>query len=199
MADEAKLTDEEQAVLAAFRQMQQNAGGDEGDDTRAQFMRQMNDPDAQPADSVVNESLGMNPMNGAKIQFRSGKPGWQPEPAPKGYARWAGREQRRLEAQEAAKRRSEKNRKSIYARVDEAKDKLKGRNVQDTIALIELASPADREVLVLAEELGANRATVLRNPGFAVSNAVREEYARAVQTIEEAASVDPVEQPVPKT
>lgn len=161
------VSDEEMAVVEKFRQ-------------------QMANPDQGETVSVVNTSLGMDPRDGTKIQFKGGKPDWKPEPAARGYDRWAARERRRLEASAAAKARAQKNKKSLFRRVQDAAEKLEGRNVADTVALIEMQSPQDREVYILAEERGQNRVSVIRNAGFQVTRKMREALQAELDIIESA-------------
>lgn len=129
------LTPEEAAVVASFRQ------------------RMAADPaESGPAvKQVQNTSLG-NLLDGTKIQYQPGE-GREYSPALKGAARYAARERRRLEALEAARKRAEKNRKSVFARVNEAALRLKGSNVMDTVAYIKDLNQQDQEIYLLAEEL----------------------------------------------
>jgi hypothetical protein len=151
-----------------------------------QFRQRMADPDGQPSVSVVNESLGSTPQ-GEKIQFKPG-PGKVPSPALPPGQRWAARERRRLEAQEAARSRGEKNRKSIVQQVENMKEKLVGRNVQDTARYIELLSPHDREIAALVEEATTARKSILQLPGMRVSGKVRDQYQAEQQILQDVAS-----------
>jgi hypothetical protein len=160
------LTPEEKAVVESFRQ-------------------RMATPDPTPAVSVVNESLG-SLLDGTKIQFQGGDPSWTPSPAPRGQARWAGRERRRLEAEEAVRSRAQKNHQTMLQQVEKATHQLQGRNAAETVQLIEMQSEHDREVFILAEELGQARSTVLSRAGFAVSNKVRDQYHAERSIVEEA-------------
>jgi hypothetical protein len=134
----------------------------------------------------MNESLGSSPT-GEKIQWQ---PGIDPEtgerkplsPALPPGARWAARERRRIEAKEASRARGEKNRKSIVRQVGEMEDRLGGRNVMETLEYIDLLSPHDREIAILAEERGQHRKSILERPGNTVSEKVRDQF-RAEQGI----------------
>jgi len=149
-------------------------------------------PSGHPV-SVVNESLGMNPHNGEKIQWA---PGIDPttgrpkplSPAPRGFDRFKARERRRLEALAASKARAEKNRKSVTVQVDEMTERLKGRNVSETAAFMETLAPHDLEIAVLAEEQGAARKSILDIPGFKVSRKVRDQYQTEQTILEDVAA-----------
>ena len=116
-----------------------------------QFRQQMTAEEGPAVKQVENESLG-NLLDGTKIQFKPG-PGKDYSPALRGFARYEGREQRRLEALAAAKARAEKNKKTVVARVNEAALRLKGSNVGDTIAYIKELSQQEQEIYTLAEEV----------------------------------------------
>lgn len=141
MSDEATRS-EEQAVVESFRQR----------------MAEPNDGTNQV--QVVNESLGQL-LDGTKIQYAPG-PGRELSPAPRGAERWARRERRRLEAQEAARKRAQKGRdKTVLQRVAEQSKKIQGRNVTDTVEYIDGLGARDAQYAVLAEELGEHRVGVL--------------------------------------
>lgn len=149
------------------------------------FREAMADPNRPQGVLVQHESLGQTPQ-GEKLQFRSGKPDYVPDPAPRGFTRWERREQRRLEALRAAKARAEKNRKSVFKQVQAAMEKLEGRTVPETLQIISALSMKEAQIYALAEELGANRKTVLQHPAIpAASRTLREEYQAEVETIRE--------------
>jgi hypothetical protein len=158
-----------------------------------QFRKQMASPESETV-SVVNESLGKL-MDGTKIQFRPG-PGKEPSPAlPRGQ-RWAMRERRRLEAAEAARQRNQANRKSIFQQVEAAGKQLSGRNMPDTLRLIEMQSPHFRDFYILAEEEGQNRKGVL-SALPPCTQKTREKYEAEKAVIEEVQSADAVEPLLP--
>jgi prophage DNA circulation protein len=89
---------------------------------------------------------------------------------------------------EAARSRGEKNRKSITQQVENMKEKLVGRNVQDTARYIELLSPHDREIAALVEEATTARKSILTLPGMKVSAKVRETYQTEQEILRDVAS-----------
>lgn len=89
------------------------------------------------------------------------------------------RRQRAQEAHDDAKRRALGSRLSLVDEVNRAVLKLGNANVSQAIEHIEAASNRDRDILLLAEEAGKNRATVLRAFG-PVRRVVRETYDREV-------------------
>jgi len=168
--DESTLTAAEKELIAQFRAQMGGAAELAGEP----------DGEVKPV-SVVNESLGQTPR-GEKIQFRGGKPGWKPEPALRGFARFEKRMNNQNEARAAAKARAEKGRNTTLALVQGFKDKLGKMNVAQSVAFIQELSEHDRERAVLAEELGGKRKTVLDAVGK-VSEAVRAEYAAQVEEL----------------
>ncbi len=84
-----------------------------------------------------------------------------------------------LEATRA--RAASKRHGNINDRVEAARFKLNGQNVAQAIQTIELTSPADRDIYLLAESSGQGRVGILRAFG-PVRRSVREAYLQAAGT-----------------
>lgn len=93
----------------------------------------------------------------------------QAEP-PVHRSRWEERDARRKEnariAREAAQRRVERRQGvGLVQRVEAAQKKLNGTNVAGAIQLIQQASPAEYDLLIIGERYGQNRRGVLKQFG----------------------------------
>lgn len=150
-----------------------------------QFRKQMGDPGA-PAESVnvQHESLGRL-MDGTKIQFRPGD-GKEYSPALPKAQRWAARERRRIEAQQAAKARAAKGKlRTASQHVEEYKRQLSGRNVREAIEFLQGLQNIERSYALLAEEMfGGNRVSVMKSfPP--VDHKVRAQYESEQEVLRE--------------
>lgn len=89
-------------------------------------------------------------------------------------AREEARLKRAQEAMEQSHRFRSRERPTLVAKVEAWKKKLAGRNVIDTISLIESQPDAEREIALLAEEFGQGRKSVLAR--WRIRKTVREAY-----------------------
>jgi hypothetical protein len=105
--------------------------------------------------------------------------------------REAERQARSAEAMDQSNRAQMRLAKSIVMRVEAAKRRLSGLNVSEAVQVIEYANLQDRNILLLAESLGQNRAGVFvaTSP---VSPKLRQEYDDAVE-----GAPDPAPEPKP--
>jgi hypothetical protein len=111
----------------------------------------------------------------------------------------AEREARRAEAVQiaktAAKNRIARSRMDIVQKVEAAQKQIRNMPPAAIAALLETKSMPDREAILLAEELGANRKELLRR-FTPVRRTIREEYLQAVAVPEaEVAEEQTPEQP----
>jgi hypothetical protein len=103
------------------------------------------------------------------------------------------RELRRQEAvdnaKQAAKRRIARSRAGVVERVEAAVSQIRNMPPSAIAALLETKSMPDREAILLAEELGANRKELLRR-FTPVRRSIREEYLQAVAPREDEVSLE---------
>lgn len=94
-------------------------------------------------------------------------------------AREAARDMRAQEALEQTRRARFREKPSIQERVESVRAKLVGRNVQDTILLMEGVSDQERDIFLIAEETGQARKSIFARFGKP-RKTVRNAYLSAV-------------------
>lgn len=132
-------------------------------------MKKLTDPPALPIVSISMDDLSKRP---SRLREREAR-----------------RAEAKLVAREASERRSLR-RKSVVERVDAAMRRLSGMKPADIQALMDTVPSAERDFYIIAEELGANRKTVLQQMGVA-RGSVRQAYLQAAGI-----SAEPSDEPI---